>query len=101
MTESSQPPPESSRSRFTIPFEVPAFWTPEQALAVVELLDDLRELIWAHYDVRLIELIHAGTCRPTDRDQPSDERQCRRFLSGRRRRASHTIPFQYTNRLLW
>jgi len=23
---------------------------PEQALAVVELLDDLRQLIWAHYD---------------------------------------------------
>ena len=64
MSQSSQPPPESSRSRFTIPFAVPAYWTPEQALAVVELLDDLRELIWAHYDVRLIDLIqtqHTGS----------------------------------------
>ena len=64
MTQSSQPPPESSRSRFTIPFTVPAYWTPEQAFAVVELLDDLRELIWAHYDVRLIDLIqteHTGS----------------------------------------
>jgi hypothetical protein len=59
MTASAQPPPESSRSRFTIPFEVPAYWTPEQALAVVELLDDLRELIWAHYGVQLIELVQA------------------------------------------
>jgi hypothetical protein len=64
MTQSSQPSPESSHSRFTIPFAVPAYWTPEQALAVVELLDDLRELIWAHYDVRLIDLIqteHTGS----------------------------------------
>ena len=42
-------------SRFTIPFAIPAYWTPEQALAVVELLDDLRELIWAHYGVQLID----------------------------------------------
>lgn len=24
-------------------------WSPEQALAVIELLDDLRDRIWAHY----------------------------------------------------
>ena len=29
-------------------------WSPEQAMAVVELLDDLRDRIWAHYDVALI-----------------------------------------------
>ncbi len=28
---------------------LPDHWTPEQALAVVELLDDLRECIYAHY----------------------------------------------------
>jgi hypothetical protein len=39
----------------TIPFAIPAYWTPEQALAVVELLDDLRELIWAHYGMQLID----------------------------------------------
>jgi hypothetical protein len=33
----------------TIPLEIPAYWTPEQAFAVVELLDDLRDRIWAHY----------------------------------------------------
>jgi len=76
MTEASQPPPESSRSRFTIPFEVPAYWAPEQALAVVELLDDLRELIWAHYNVRLIELIQAepaGTEAKTGQAVSTDE----------------------------
>lgn len=25
-------------------------WSPEQALAVIELLDDLRDRIWAHYE---------------------------------------------------
>ena len=31
----------STRLLLTIPFGVPAYWTPEQALAVVELLDEL------------------------------------------------------------
>jgi hypothetical protein len=30
-----------------LPFAIPAYWTPEQALAVVELLEDLRDLIWS------------------------------------------------------
>jgi len=29
-------------------------WSPDQAMAVVELLDDLRDRIWAHYDVALM-----------------------------------------------
>jgi len=50
--------PPSTRTLLTIPFAIPAYWTPEQALAVVELLDDLRELIWAHYNMQLIDEIH-------------------------------------------
>ena len=66
MSYPSRPP---SGSRLTIPFAIQAYWTPEQALAVVEFLDDLRTLIWAHYDVRLIELIHAERAGPhTDTD---------------------------------
>ena len=30
-------------------------WSPEQAMAVVELLDDLRDRIWAHYESVLLE----------------------------------------------
>lgn len=30
-------------------------WSPEQVMAVIELLDDLRERIWAHYECVLIE----------------------------------------------
>ncbi len=29
-------------------------WSPEQAMAVIELLDDLRDRIWAHYEVTLM-----------------------------------------------
>jgi hypothetical protein len=47
--------PSSTRSLLTMPFAVPAYWTPEQALAVFELLDDLRELIWRHYETQLID----------------------------------------------
>jgi hypothetical protein len=40
-----------------IPFIIPAHWSPEQALAVAELLDDLRHQIWAHYQLPLLELV--------------------------------------------
>jgi hypothetical protein len=48
-----------ARQPFTIPFEIPTYRTPEQVLAVVELLDELRTLIWARYDIRLVELFGA------------------------------------------
>ncbi len=28
-------------------------WSPDQALAVIELLDDLRHRIWTHYEITL------------------------------------------------
>jgi hypothetical protein len=39
-----------------IAFLVDANWTPEQAMAVVELLDDLHEIIWRHYELQLYPL---------------------------------------------
>jgi hypothetical protein len=42
--------------RHGLPFLIPTDWTPEQAQAVVELLDDLRERIWAHYQIPLFDL---------------------------------------------
>jgi len=32
-------------------------WTPEQAWAVIELLDDLRDRIWCHYQLPIQELL--------------------------------------------
>ena len=49
MSKVSNAPP------LTIPLNIPAYWTPEQAFAVVELLDDLRDRIWAHYCAQLLD----------------------------------------------
>jgi hypothetical protein len=54
-----------------------ADWTPEQALTVVELLDDLRDRIWAHYDLALLDLLRQerggpGEPRPGDHSTADD-----------------------------
>jgi hypothetical protein len=28
-------------------------WSPDQAMAVIELIDDLRDRIWSHYEIAL------------------------------------------------
>ena len=45
-----------------IPFLIQEDWSPEQALAVVELLDDLRETIWARYQIPLQHLLREQRC---------------------------------------
>lgn len=40
-----------------LPFIIPNHWSPEQALAVLELLDDLREVICGHYQLQLQDLL--------------------------------------------
>jgi hypothetical protein len=51
MSHSHQP----SGLRGRIEFLIDPGWSPEQAFAVVELLDDLRNRIWAHYAIALSE----------------------------------------------
>ncbi len=36
---------------------IPASWTPEQALAVFELLDELRDRVWATHGCHIQELL--------------------------------------------
>ena len=55
----------------TIPLNIPAYWTPEQAFAVVELLDDLRDRIWAHYSAQLLDQ-YREQYGPTDGDHTDD-----------------------------
>ena len=40
-----------------LPFTVDATWTPEQALAVWELLDDLRDRVGTHYGLVIQNLM--------------------------------------------
>lgn len=35
-------------------------WSPEQAMAVIELLEDLRERIWTHYELALLAAFRAA-----------------------------------------
>ena len=54
-----------------IPFKIPTYWTPERAFAVVELLDDLRDRIWAHYGVQLLDQ-YREQYGPADSDHTDD-----------------------------
>jgi len=47
---------DTTRSLPTISFTVPTYWTAEQALAVLELLENLRCAIWDFYGLQVIEL---------------------------------------------
>ncbi len=44
---------------------VPDGWTPEQALAVYDLLHELAEAIWDRYEIPLIDLL-APPCNDKD-----------------------------------
>ena len=41
----------------SISLEIPASWTPEQALAVFELLDDLRDKVWTLYGLQIQDVL--------------------------------------------
>jgi hypothetical protein len=45
----------STRSRLTIPFTIPTYCSPYQALAMAKLLEGLRELILADYPMPLFD----------------------------------------------
>ena len=49
-----------------LPLIVQPDWTPAQALAVIELLDDLRAVILNHYQPQILEFMREQRC--TDQD---------------------------------
>jgi len=51
--------------------EIPEYWTPEQALAVWELLNEVADRIWARYEIPLVELIRADR-QPEDLNSQPD-----------------------------
>ena len=73
--------------------EVPDYWTPEQALAVFELLTDLTDRLWSRYELEIIEQL-ADELRPDDTDQrPVRLRRLSSLLSsGRRGSPRRPIP---------
>jgi hypothetical protein len=47
-------------------FQIPDDWSADQALAIIELLDDLRERICMHYQLVLHELQHEQRAGPVN-----------------------------------
>jgi hypothetical protein len=62
-------PPQPSGLQRGLPLLISADWTPEQVQAVFEVLDDLRERIWAHYALPLQELYRQQRM-PNETDPP-------------------------------
>ena len=59
-----------------IPIIIPPDWSPEQALAVFELLNDLQHQIWSHYHFQLLALLREQqmpTKPPRSHNPPLDE----------------------------
>jgi hypothetical protein len=52
-------------------FLIDAEWTPAQALTVIELLDDLRDRIWTHYELPLIRRLRRDR-QPSWPPEPAD-----------------------------
>jgi hypothetical protein len=50
----------------TIQIDIPTYWTPEQATAVFELIEEIRDRIWAAYGPAIQEEIQRQI-RQTDR----------------------------------
>jgi hypothetical protein len=42
--------------------KIPDYWTPEQALAVVEFIDEIREAIFSQYQLQIIEQMRSERC---------------------------------------
>lgn len=60
----SRPPVLPSGRRHGIAFIVPDDWTPQQALAVFELLEDLREVICSRYLADIQQVMHDARQQP-------------------------------------
>ena len=41
---------------------VPTYWTPQQALAVFEILDELRERVWQSYGPQIQQAMREDQC---------------------------------------
>ena len=53
---------------------LPTDWSPEQAVAVFEILDELRERVWARYGLQIQHVLREQRCttRPNAADNIDD-----------------------------
>ncbi len=57
--------PEGRGPTPTVQIEIPTYWTPEQAAAVFDLIDEIREKIWAVHALHIQDEIQRQL-RPGD-----------------------------------
>ena len=50
------------RPAAAVPITMPTDWSPAQAVAVFEILDELRERVWAHYGRRIQQVLREQRC---------------------------------------
>ena len=67
-----------TRSNLRILFEIPDYWTREQALAVYELIEGLRDIIRSRYEAQITDALREQ-CAPSDPPEPSDQQRDRDF----------------------
>jgi hypothetical protein len=66
--------PHSAGLPHATPLAIPTYWTPEQAIAVFELVDDLRETICSIYQTNLQDLTRQQRQLPaSDRIEIDDD----------------------------
>ena len=61
----------------TIPFGIPTYWSPEAALAIFELIDEMRDIILAVYDTYLQDAARDNGNRRQPIGWPSRTMSCR------------------------
>jgi hypothetical protein len=94
---SASPPSPLPAHLRPVDVEIPATWTPEQALAIFELLDEIREKVWFRYGSRLQDLLReqrrsSGVDHKSDfatsPDRPDSYREWKTMRRKRRRAVS-------------
>ena len=56
----------AGRPTAILPIVMPTDWSPEQAVAVFEILDELRERVWAHYGRQIQQVLREQRCITTN-----------------------------------
>ena len=51
------PPANTVRHAARLPITLPTDWSPAQAVAAFEILDELRERVWEHYGLQIQQVL--------------------------------------------
>ncbi len=77
MSEPAKPAPAPTATPpWATTIVIPTTWTPEQALAVFELIDDLREKLWALHGLKIQDLVrqeHGSVASFVQHAEPIDD----------------------------